>query len=116
LRNGHLLDRHLSHEPLAVKSCLVRQPSLVSQHIPVDDHPRVLSIKSECLDHFIVFGEDHLRHLVDEYLKYYLEVRPHQGVGNVPLKTHKGEPATDGKVVCHERLGGVLKHYGRQAA
>ena len=76
----------------------------------------VLSIKSECLDHFIVFGEDHLRHLVDEYLKYYLEVRPHQGVGNVPLKTHKGEPATDGKVVCHERLGGVLKHYGRQAA
>src|ERR1019366_9459225 len=43
----------------------------------------VLSIKSECLDQFIVFGEDHLRHLVNEYVAHYLEERPHQGVGNV---------------------------------
>jgi putative transposase len=76
----------------------------------------VLSIKSECLDHFIVFGEDHLRHLIDEYLTHYLEERPHQGVGNAPLKINPGEPAPEGEVVCHERLGGVLKHYQRQAA
>src|SRR5450631_3829225 len=65
----------------------------------------VLSIKSECLDHFIVFGEDHLRHLIAEYLAHYLEERPHQGVGNAPLKITSDDPPTKGEVVCHERLG-----------
>ena len=54
--------------------------------------------------------------LVGEYLKHYLEDRPHQGVGNVPLKIHEGEPPMEGEVVCHERLGGLLKHYQRHAA
>ena len=31
----------------------------------------VLSIRVECLNHFIVFGENHLRHLVTSYLAYY---------------------------------------------
>lgn len=31
----------------------------------------VQSIKQECLDHFLVFGEAHLRRLVAEYLAYY---------------------------------------------
>ena len=45
----------------------------------------VLSIKSECLDHFTVFGEKHLRHLLSEYLTHYHEECPHQGTGNMPL-------------------------------
>jgi putative transposase len=76
----------------------------------------VLSLKSECLDHFIVFGEDHLRHLLDEYLAHYQKERPHQGVGNVPLKFAAEGAASEGEIVCHERLGGVLKHYERKAA
>ena len=76
----------------------------------------VLSIKSECLDHFIVFGKDHLRLLVAEYVKHYLEERPHQGVGNMPLKIHASDPLAEGEIICHERLGGLLKHYKRQAA
>jgi putative transposase len=75
----------------------------------------VLSIKSECLDHFWVFGEDHLRHLIGEYVAFYNDVRPHQGVGNVPLSgaaTPSLRPlmAVD-EVVCSARLGGLLKHY-----
>ncbi len=42
------------------------------------------SIKHECLDHFIVFGERHLRYLINEYVDYYHEFRPHQGLGNTP--------------------------------
>ena len=76
----------------------------------------VLSIKSELLDDFVVLGEDHLRLLVNEYVKYYMEFRPHQGVGNVPLKALAIDPPADGEIVCHERLGGHLKHYERQAA
>ncbi len=76
----------------------------------------VLSIKSECLDHFIVFGEEHLRVLTSSYTEHYNQERPHQGVGNVPLKARDEEAASQGQIVCHERLGGLLRHYQRKAA
>jgi len=76
----------------------------------------VLSIKSECLDHFIVFGESHLRYLIDEYLAHYNHERPHQGIGNVPLEVSTECPQDDGTVICDERLGGLLRHYSRLAA
>ena len=47
--------------------------------------------------------------------------RPHQGLGNVPLGTSPSVtepverlPVAD--LLCHERLGGLLKHYERKAA
>ncbi len=75
--------------------------------------------KRECLNHFMVFGEDHLRYLVREYIDYYNAVRPHRSLGNVPIGLEgggwrPGEPR--GKVVCQERLGGLLRHYYRRAA
>jgi putative transposase len=76
----------------------------------------VLSIKSECLDHFVVFGEGHLSYLIDEYLAHYSMERPHQGMGNLPLAITSGNPQTEGEVFCHERLGGLLRHYERKAA
>lgn len=75
----------------------------------------VLSVKSECLDHFIVFGEAHLRHIISEYVSYYNQERPHQGVDNVPL-TKPPADTGPGEVVCAERLGGLLRHYHRAAA
>src|SRR2546428_5848947 len=35
------------------------------------------SIRRDCLDHVVVFGERHLRHLLNSYQKYYNEVRTH---------------------------------------
>ena len=35
------------------------------------------SIRRECLDHVVVFGERHLRHLLLSYLDYYNNVRTH---------------------------------------
>ena len=35
------------------------------------------SICRDCLDHVVVFGEQHLRHLLSCYQRYYNEVRPH---------------------------------------
>ena len=75
----------------------------------------IQSIKHECLDRFIVFGERHLEHLVRDYVRYYLDGRPHQGLGN-ELLTPTGPPPDIGEIVCEQRLGGVLKHYYRQAA
>ncbi len=35
------------------------------------------SIRRECLDHVIVFGEAHLRRILKTYASYYNEVRTH---------------------------------------
>ena len=35
------------------------------------------SIRRDCLDHVVVFGEQHLHHLLNSYQKYYNEVRTH---------------------------------------
>ena len=49
----------------------------------------VQSIKHECLDHFIVFGEDHYNHLISEYVEHYSTERPHQGLDNgLVIATH----------------------------
>ena len=80
----------------------------------------VQSIKQECLDHFVVFGEKHLRHIVSEYVKFHNDERPHQGVGNARLRVigAKEPPVenAEGEIVCAARLGGLLKHYCRRAA
>ena len=47
----------------------------------------VQSIKQECLDHFVIFGPEHMDVLVGEYVEHYHTERPHQGVGNMPLIT-----------------------------
>jgi putative transposase len=81
----------------------------------------IQSLQHEALDHFIVLGERHLNYIVREWVRYYHELRPHQGLGNVPPTAH-GEASTlvDSlpldDVVCHQRLGGLLKHYERRAA
>src|SRR5262249_13536347 len=45
----------------------------------------VQSLRTECLDHFVVLGEGHLRHRVREYVEHHNLDRPHQGRGNVAL-------------------------------
>lgn len=56
------------------------------------------SIKRESLDHFVVFGEAHLRHILAEYIRHYETDRPHQGLGNVPLPVANGEQTRCGAV------------------
>jgi len=79
----------------------------------------VQSIKQECLDHFLVFGESHLEHLIREYERHYNTVRPHQGLGNatIPAPPPPTEvPLDPCEIECDSRLGGVLRHYYRIAA
>src|SRR5215471_20975056 len=42
----------------------------------------VRSIKEECLNRMIPFGESHFRRAVKEYLEHYQAERNHQGIGN----------------------------------
>ena len=74
----------------------------------------VLSIKSECLDRMVMVGERHLRRAIANYVDHYHVERCHQGIGNRPIE---GVPKlASGPVARHERLGGILSHYYREAA
>jgi putative transposase len=79
----------------------------------------VKTIKYECLNHFIFFGERHLRHVVKEFMAHYLAERFHQGLGG-QLVTGQASPrsdnGTDTPIICHSRLGGFLNYYHREAA
>jgi putative transposase len=77
----------------------------------------VRSVKDEALSRLILFGEHSLRHALNEYVAHYHAERPHQGKGNVVLfpAVRQGNERA-GPIHCHERLGGLLKYYDRQAA
>ena len=72
----------------------------------------VRSIKSEALDRMLIFGERHLEYVIKEYMEHYHTERPHQGIGNEIIEP---PPQGEGKIVCQERLGGLLKSYRRAA-
>ena len=74
------------------------------------------SFKREVADRMIFFGERHLRHSIDEFLKYYHGERNHQGLGGQIIDPPKGIGSSEGKVRRRERLGGMLKYYYRDAA
>ena len=76
----------------------------------------VLSVKSECLDRMILFGEASLRRALREYGIHFHAERPHQGLGNELIAPEQSTGSPTGKVVESERLGGLLRHYHRAAA
>src|SRR5271168_2912556 len=69
------------------------------------------SIRRDCLDHVVVFGERHLRHLLLSYQRYYNEVRTH-------LSLDKDAPVSRtvqavGRIVAKSLLGGLHHQYVR---
>ena len=74
------------------------------------------SIKEDCLDRIIFFGEDHLRLAVREYLAHYHTERNHQGLKNRLTNPAKFPTDGNGKIERSQRLGGTLSYYFRNAA
>ena len=76
----------------------------------------VRSIKEECLDRVILFGEASLRRALREYVTHYHTERNHQGVGNRLLKPLATDSSIEEPIRRRERLGGMLNYYYRRAA
>lgn len=76
----------------------------------------VRSIKSECLSKVIPLSETHLRRTVTEYTDDYHLERNHRGLGNHLIARSRARNRKIGRVVCRERLGGLLNFYEREAA
>jgi len=69
------------------------------------------SIRRECLDHVVVFGERQLRHVLQLYMKYYNEVRTHLSLEKdapVPRDVQRA-----GHINCRPVLGGLHHQYVR---
>jgi putative transposase len=83
----------------------------------------IQTVRQELLDDFIVFGERHLNCLCTVFLDFYHRRRPHQAKENdllVVRRRRKTKPRTEviplSEVRCQQQLGGLLKHYYREAA
>jgi transposase InsO family protein len=74
----------------------------------------VRSIREECLDHLILFGEPRLLRALDEFVAHYHRERNHQRLGN-ELITPENRLLRATHVRCRERLGGLLRYYHRAA-
>ena len=69
------------------------------------------SIRRECLDHILVLGERHLRHVLRSYTEYYNVARTHLSLVKetpVPRAVHAA-----GRIVPLPILGGLHHHYVR---
>jgi transposase InsO family protein len=74
----------------------------------------VRSIREECLDRLIVFGERRLRQAVEQFVAHYHAERNHQGLGN-ELIAPQSDQAGGTHLCCRERLGGLLRYYHHAA-
>ena len=73
------------------------------------------SIRRECLDHMIVFGQGHLQRILAEYFGYYHDARAHLSLEcNSPIP-RRVCPPEQGKVVVNAYLGGLHHCYTRAA-
>jgi transposase InsO family protein len=68
------------------------------------------SIRRECLDHVVVFGERHLRHVLLSYMNYYNEARTHPLDKDAPVTR---AVATTGRILGPPILGGLHHQYVR---
>ena len=62
-----------------------------------------------------MFTDDQRRRAVHQFCEHYHGERNHQGSDNEIIEPNFGSDGA-GEVRCRERLGGLLRHYYRDAA
>ena len=73
------------------------------------------SIRRECLDHFLILNEAHLRRLLRAYLVYYNLSRPHQALDNNSPHPRDVQPSSRGRITATPQVGGLHHRYQRVA-
>jgi hypothetical protein len=68
------------------------------------------SIRRECLDHIVVFGERHLRHVLLSYMDYYNGTRTHYRIVDKDAPISPAAEAA-GRILCRPILGGLHHQY-----
>ena len=74
------------------------------------------SIRRECLDHVVVFSEQHLRRILGDYFSHYHRRRCHQSLEMECPELRPVQSPEIGEVVAVEEPGGPYRHSERVAA
>jgi putative transposase len=76
------------------------------------------SLRRECLDYVLILSERHLHRVVKEYMAYFNNARPHQGIKQrIPCRPGRLEtPPVNGKLASRPVLNGLHHDYYWQAA
>ena len=76
----------------------------------------VRTIRQECLDRIVCFGETALRRAVDQFVIHYNQEPNHQGLANQLIRPEVPTFPVGGNICRRKRLGGLLNYYFREAA
>ena len=74
------------------------------------------SLKEECLERLILFGEGSLRNAAREFLIHFHTERNHQELQNRLIQPGAEANRSRGEIDCRDRMGGMLRFYYRKAA
>ncbi len=72
------------------------------------------SVRQECLDHLLILHERQLQHVLNGYVIYFNQARPHQGIQQQipePSGSAKSSQNTGEKVIARPVLGGLHHDY-----
>jgi putative transposase len=72
------------------------------------------SVRQECLDHLLIFRERQLQRVLNEYVTYFNQARPHQGIQQqIPVVYGLSMPSQHAadKVIAVPILGGLHHDY-----
>ena len=74
------------------------------------------TLRRECLDHLLIYGEQHLRQILAEYAQHYNEHRPHQSREQRPPLHEPGQPVdVTARIKRRQAVHGLISEYRRAA-
>ncbi|WP_346124649.1 integrase core domain-containing protein [Nonomuraea roseola] len=76
----------------------------------------IRTVRAECTDRLLIYGERHLRTVLDEYIDHYNRHRPHQARGQRPPNQDEYVVVPmGGRIERRKVLGGAISEYRRAA-
>ena len=74
------------------------------------------TLRRECLNHLLIYGERHLRQILAEYSRHYNEHRPHQSREQRPPLPEPGQTIdVTARIKRRQVLHGLISEYSRAA-
>ena len=74
------------------------------------------TLRRECLDHLLIYGERHLRQILAEYSRHYNEHRPHQSREQRPPLHEPGQTIdVTARIKRRQVVHGLISEYSRAA-
>ncbi|GAA3470453.1 hypothetical protein GCM10018965_050060 [Nonomuraea roseola] len=76
----------------------------------------IRTVRAECTDRLLIYGERHLRAVLGEYIDHYNGHRPHQARGQQPPdQDEQVVMSMKGRIERRKVLGGAINEYRRAA-